>query len=97
MAMPSNEISKTDFRNDYNIVRISNDIREIMKCLETFNAKNQVVVFAKRKQHKVTLEDIMSEIKGIKKDISDIKIRLLNVEEKLDRHEQLFKDHSWIK
>lgn len=83
MAKPLPEISKTDFRNHYNIVEVSNDIDLIMKTLQTFNPNNQAVAFGARKQHKLTIDEkldlIMSEIKNIKVDVNAIKTRLDNI------------------
>lgn len=54
MAKPLANINKTTFLNNYNIVEISNDIKTIMKSLETFNPNNQVVAFGIRKQPRDT-------------------------------------------
>lgn len=59
------EINKTNFKNLYNIDKISNDISEIMANLKTFNPDKQVVAFATKKKHKITLEDIAERLDRI--------------------------------
>ena len=72
MAKPYKEINKTEFRDNYNIGKILIDKQDIMEQLKTFNPNSQAVAFGYRKKPRVTLEDIMIEIK-------DIKIRLDNI------------------
>lgn len=50
MATPWQEITKTDFKENYNVVKILTDKIEIMKQLQSFNSKNHAVAFAVRKQ-----------------------------------------------
>ena len=93
MAKPSSEISKTEFKDNYNVVKILTDKIEIMEQLKTFNSKNQAVAFGIKKKAKVTLEDVLAEMctgfKQINKEIQNIKSRL-------DKHDQMFKEHGWI-
>ncbi|MBQ0045261.1 MAG: hypothetical protein KBS35_00010 [Mycoplasma sp.] len=62
--MEYHEITKTQFRDEYNVVKVLTDKTKIMKQLETFNSKNQAVAFGVRKQHKVTLEDVILEMRN---------------------------------
>ncbi|MCQ2748282.1 MAG: hypothetical protein MJ223_03570 [Mycoplasmoidaceae bacterium] len=83
MASPSKSISKTEFRENYNVVTILTDKIEIMKQLETFNPANQAVAFAIKKQHGVTLGDVI--------------VALENVVNRLDKiEENQKKDHELL-
>ena len=76
-------MNKTEFKGNYNVVKILTDKAEIMKQLETFNKNNQAVAFGARKQHKLTIDE---KFELIMVEIKEIKNRLTNVENRLDRN-----------
>ncbi|MCQ2748088.1 MAG: hypothetical protein MJ223_02395 [Mycoplasmoidaceae bacterium] len=92
MALPSTSISKTEFRKNYNVVKILTDKIEIMKQLETFNPTNQAVAFAIKKQHGVTLGDVIVALENVVKRLDKIESRLVSLEENQKKdHELLLK------
>ncbi|MCQ3914438.1 MAG: hypothetical protein MJ201_01285 [Mycoplasmoidaceae bacterium] len=69
MAKPLQEISKTEFSKNYNVVKVLTDKLEIMEQLKTFKSNNQAVAFGVKKKHSLSIDEkfdlIMSEIKKI--------------------------------
>ena len=49
MAKPSQEITKTEFRTNYNIVKVCTTLTDIMQQLKSFKGNNQAVAFGVRK------------------------------------------------
>lgn len=94
MATPSDKITKTAFLNNYNIDVVLTSKIDIMKCLETFNSKNQAVMIGTKKQHTLSIEDRVSRLE---EGFLNIDKKLDLIIQRLDRHEQLFREHGWIK
>ncbi|XQP55503.1 MAG: hypothetical protein ACOQNY_01705 [Mycoplasmoidaceae bacterium] len=57
MAKPLEKITKTSFLNNYNIVVVLTNKTDIMKCLETFNPKNQAVALGFKKMHTLSTDE----------------------------------------
>ena len=66
MAQPYGEITGTNFKNEYNIVKILTRSSDIMNFVKTQykESKDSAVAFGYRKKPKVTLEDIMIEMRN---------------------------------
>lgn len=81
MAKPLQEISKTDFSKNYNVVKVLTTKTDIMNFVKTQykDSKDNAMAFAVRKTHRVTLEDIMFEIKGIKTRLDNLEDRLTQI------------------
>ena len=84
MASPSQEVAKTEFKENYNVVKILSDKTAIMKQLQSFNSKNQVVAFGVRKQHHLTIDEkldlIMDRLDKIETRLDNI-VKLNNLKE----------------
>lgn len=81
MAKPYIEISKTEFNKNYNVVKVLVNKQEIMDFVKTQykESNNQAVAFGIKKKPKVTLEDVMNEIKSVKADVKSINDRIDNL------------------
>ncbi|MCQ2956817.1 MAG: hypothetical protein MJ233_03075 [Mycoplasmoidaceae bacterium] len=81
MAKPYKEITKTDFRNLYNITKILVSKEDVMDFLRKYKDDGtQAVAIGSRKKRVLTINEKL-----------DIII------ERLDRHDELFRAHGWIK
>lgn len=86
------EITNTTFKNEYNIVKILTSVSDIMNYIKTQykESKDSAVAFGYRKKLKITLEDVIIEMrngfKQINTRIDNIETRLTNVEDRLDRN-----------
>lgn len=52
MAKPYTKITKTEFKPNYNVVKVLTDRVKIMEQLKTFKSNNQAVAFGFKKQTK---------------------------------------------
>ncbi|XQP55124.1 MAG: hypothetical protein ACOQNV_03250 [Mycoplasmoidaceae bacterium] len=85
MAKPLQEISKTDFSKNYNVVKVLTDKLKIMKQLKTFNSNNQAIAFGVKKEPKDTAPIWFKQYQEkINTTLEDIKTRLTNIETRLD-------------
>ncbi|XQP55206.1 MAG: hypothetical protein ACOQNV_00340 [Mycoplasmoidaceae bacterium] len=70
MAKPYTKITKTEFKDNYNVVKILTDKLEIMQQLKNFDSNKQAVAFGIKKKRSLSIDEkfdlIMSEIKKIK-------------------------------
>ncbi len=97
MASPSQEITKTEFKENYNVVKVLTDKIEIMKQLQSFNPKKQAVAFGVRKQPGEKTPNWFKEYaKSIDEKFDLIMERLDKIENRLDKHDEMFKQHGWM-
>ncbi len=93
MASPSQEITKTEFKENYNVVKILTDKIEIMKQLQSFNSRNQAVAFGVRKQHTLSIDERVSRLE---EKFLKIDEKLDLIMDRLDKYDEMFKQHGWM-
>ena len=97
--MDKSEISKL-----YNVVKIIS-AKELAQLSKTYkDNKETIIVLMCKKEAKARVPKYFTEFAKrqeafnmlILTEIREIKVRLAKIENRLDKHEQLFKQHGWM-
>ena len=89
--MEYHEINKTSFMEEYNIIEFLLEKTDVMEFLKTYKEKDHAIAFGVRKHHRDTTPSWFKEFE------KRLDARLTAIETRLDRHDQLFRQHGWMK
>ncbi|XQP55312.1 MAG: hypothetical protein ACOQNV_00885 [Mycoplasmoidaceae bacterium] len=80
-------MNKTEIKNNYNVVKIVSS-KELLTLSQTYKDNlDTIIVMMKRKEKKPSKIDLLiQEFRSFKKEVLS----------RLDKHDELFKQHGWI-